>query len=265
MQMENIYCNLTTNNKLPIKVIILWLLVLILCYNLFQDNSSSDNLMIIPHTHLVDAIVFIAMANMAVDNMVDYSIASVRELGKWKGDIYIITDSSIDCFHDIVRDYEIKVIQVPKLNSIIEIKSLKPKLVSLLPAHVSGVLYIDVDILVTRNLAGFFKDLGSMIYFKQLELNKQHTLSTGQTTTSTASSTGTTTTTNTDQTTTSTTTTIPPLTTTAATIAASTTTATGQDTLIIQPDFDFGAFLDAKGHYVGFCSGCEKWHSGVNK
>jgi hypothetical protein len=27
--------------------------------------------------------------------------------------------------------------------------------------------------------------------------------------------------------------------------------------------FDYGAFLDAKGHYVGFCSGCEKWHTGV--
>lgn len=26
---------------------------------------------------------------------------------------------------------------------------------------------------------------------------------------------------------------------------------------------DYGAFLDAKGHYVGFCSGCEKWHTGV--
>ena len=25
------------------------------------------------------------------------------------------------------------------------------------------------------------------------------------------------------------------------------------------PQVDFGAFLDAKGHYVGFCSGCEKW------
>jgi hypothetical protein len=27
--------------------------------------------------------------------------------------------------------------------------------------------------------------------------------------------------------------------------------------------FDFGAFPDAKGHYVGWCAGCEKWHSGV--
>ena len=26
-----------------------------------------------------------------------------------------------------------------------------------------------------------------------------------------------------------------------------------------RPQIDFGAFLDAAGHYVGFCSGCEKW------
>jgi hypothetical protein len=26
-----------------------------------------------------------------------------------------------------------------------------------------------------------------------------------------------------------------------------------------RPPIDFGAFLDAQGHYVGFCSGCEKW------
>jgi hypothetical protein len=25
---------------------------------------------------------------------------------------------------------------------------------------------------------------------------------------------------------------------------------------------DLGAFLDAKGHYMGFCFGCEKWHTG---
>jgi hypothetical protein len=28
-------------------------------------------------------------------------------------------------------------------------------------------------------------------------------------------------------------------------------------------DIDMGAFLDAKGHFIGWCSGCEKWHTGV--
>jgi hypothetical protein len=27
--------------------------------------------------------------------------------------------------------------------------------------------------------------------------------------------------------------------------------------------FDMGLFYDARGHFVGFCSGCEKWHTGV--
>lgn len=28
-------------------------------------------------------------------------------------------------------------------------------------------------------------------------------------------------------------------------------------------DFDFAGFPDAKGHFAGFCSGCDKWHTGV--
>jgi hypothetical protein len=42
------------------------------------------------------------------------------------------------------------------MSSLLEIKSLKPKLMTLLPNQVLGALYIDVDILVTRNLAAFF-------------------------------------------------------------------------------------------------------------
>jgi hypothetical protein len=26
---------------------------------------------------------------------------------------------------------------------------------------------------------------------------------------------------------------------------------------------DFGMFLDARGHFFGFCSGCDKWHTGI--
>ena len=38
-----------------------------------------------------------AMGSMAADPMVDYSIASVRKLGKWNSDIFVITDSP-ECF-----------------------------------------------------------------------------------------------------------------------------------------------------------------------
>jgi len=213
MDINNNYCG---NSKLPIRIVIVWLTVLAVCYNVFQDNSPDHDAPIyIPHTHLVDAVVFIAMGAIASDPMVDYSIASVRELGKWKGDIYVVTDSR-DCFREMVRDYEVKILDVPEMSSLLEIKSLKPKLMTLLPNQVLGALYIDVDILVTRNLAAFFKDLGSMIYFKQEQINRTR---------------------------------VPAI--------------IPSETIEIKPDFDFGAFPDAKGHFVGFCHGCEKWHSGV--
>jgi hypothetical protein len=106
-----------------------------------------------------------------------------------------------------------------------------------MPAHVSGVLYIDVDILVTKNLASFFRDLGTMIYAKQLEINHLK----GDQKKPTPSK---------------------------VTINPASSGTAKEDvavTLEIEPPFDFAAFLDAKGHFVGFCSGCEKWHSGVSK
>lgn len=201
-------------NKIPWKVILVWVVVVIACYNLLWEPADESLLVHIPHNHLVDAVVFIAMGAMVDDPMVDYSISSVRKLGKWKGDIYVVTDVP-NCFSEAIRELQIQTIVVPKANSIIEIKTLKPKLMSLMPAHVNGLLYIDVDILVTKDLASFFRDLGNMVYLRQIEQNK---------------------------------------------IISPNHTA---DTFVIQPKFDFGAFLDAKGHYVGFCSGCEKWHSGV--
>lgn len=221
--------------KFPVRVILVWLALVAICYNLFSiHDPDTAQIMYIPPSHLVDAVVFVAMGTMASDPMVDYSIASVRKLGKWNGEIYVITDIP-SCFADAVQDYEIKTIQVPPMKSIIEIKSLKPRLMSFMPAHVAGVLYIDVDILITKNLASFFRDLGTMIYTKQLEINRQNE---GKKTTKTV----------------------------AAVPASGEEVAkkNGAVTLEIEPPFDFAAFLDAKGHYVGFCSGCEKWHSGVS-
>eukprot|EP00597_Dinobryon_sp_UTEXLB2267_P007332 CAMPEP_0170088938 /NCGR_PEP_ID=MMETSP0019_2-20121128/23112_1 /TAXON_ID=98059 /ORGANISM="Dinobryon sp., Strain UTEXLB2267" /LENGTH=298 /DNA_ID=CAMNT_0010307481 /DNA_START=162 /DNA_END=1054 /DNA_ORIENTATION=+ len=153
-------------------------------------------------SRLVDAIVFIAMGAMAADPMVDFSIASVRKLGKWKGEIYVVTDSP-NCFSpssSAEGDLRVTVISVPPAKNIIEIKALKPIILEYLPEHVAGVLYMDVDILVTRPLQLFLGDLqhaAALMWRRHRELP------------------------------------------------------------------DFGAFLDAKGHYVGFCSGCEKWHTGV--
>ena len=189
----------------------------------------------IPDNHLVDAIVFVALGPMASDPMVDYSIASVRKLGRWAGEIYVITDAP-SCFMDAVHDYEVKTIEVPPAKSIIEIKSLKPRLMSVVPSHVQGVLYIDVDILITKNLASFFRDIGTMIYTKQLEINRAKIAKNSQSGKSPQQSSS----------------------------GLVNEVDAQSNTLDIDPDFDMAAFLDAKGHYVGFCSGCEKWHSGVS-
>lgn len=224
--------------KFPIRVVLVWLALVAICYNLFSvHDPDTAQIMYIPPSHLVDAVVFVAMGAMASDPMVDYSIASVRKLGKWNGEIYVVTDIP-SCFADTIQEYDVKTIQVPSAKSIIEIKSLKPRLISLMPAHVAGVLYIDVDILVTKNLASFFRDLGTMVYSKQLEINRIHGEKKKSPESVSKNS--------------------------AMDVVTSVDKKKGVAvTLEIDPPFDFAAFLDAKGHFVGFCSGCEKWHSGV--
>lgn len=224
--------------KFPIRVVLVWLALVAICYNLFSvHDPETAQIMYIPPSHLVDAVVFVAMGAMASDPMVDYSIASVRKLGKWNGEIYVVTDIPT-CFTDAIQEYDIKTIQVPSAKSIIEIKSLKPRLITLMPPHVAGVLYIDVDILVTKNLAMFFRDLGTMIYTKQLEINHGKDVKKVDESKSKEG---------------------------ALDVVTSTDKKKGVAvTLEIDPPFDFAAFLDAKGHFVGFCSGCEKWHSGVS-
>lgn len=227
-------------SRLPVRVLLVWLALVAILYNLFSvHDPDSAQLMYIPPSHLVDAIVFVAMGAMASDPMVDYSIASVRKLGKWKGEIIVVTDMP-GCFANAITDYEIKTIEVPPAKSIIEIKSLKPRLMGLMPEHIAGVLYIDVDILVTKNLASFFRDLGTMVYTRQMEINRANAIKNNSPPPATTATTGL----------------LPPS-------GGQAETSTPGNTLEIDPPFDFAAFLDAKGHFVGFCAGCEKWHSGV--
>ena len=106
-RMSESYCN-----KLPVRVIFVWLAVVAICYNLLSVHDQDDTqIMHIPPSHLVDATVFVAMGAMASDPMVDYSIASVRKLGKWEGDIYVVTDQPL-CFVDAVHEYDIHTIEV---------------------------------------------------------------------------------------------------------------------------------------------------------
>ena len=104
---------------------------------------------------------------MASDPMVDYSIAAVRKIGKWRGPIYIITDH-VSCFEQAINELKITTIFIESLPSIIEIKALKPKLFRYLPSEIKGILYIDVDVLVTQNLAPFIKELSQIAYKRRI-------------------------------------------------------------------------------------------------
>ena len=181
-----------------------WVIMVATIYLFYVGTSSVDSedganqLAVVP-THwkpsYINGIAMIAASAMASDKMVDYSIASIRKYGNWKGPIYVLTDRP-DCFSATAKEYDVTVVTIPKPESIIEIKSYKPKLMSLLPDEATTVLYVDVDIMVTKDLAGFLYDTENLIQTKGSK-------------------------------------------------------------------FDFAMFLDAAGHYVGFCSGCEKWHTGV--
>eukprot|EP01036_Dinobryon_divergens_P023290 gene23290-31618_t len=181
----------------------------------------------------IDAIVFIAMGSMAAEPMVDFSIASVRKIGKWTEEIFVITDKPA-CFtgnSPAEGNLRVTIIPVPSAKSVIEIKALKPIVLELLPVHVKGVLYMDVDILVTRNLNVFLKDLHEYVGRRISFPNHNHSNRAERPGSLRSNS-------------------------------VQNRSAFHMDRSLI-PHVDFGAFLDAKGHYVGFCSGCEKWHTGV--
>jgi hypothetical protein len=201
-------------HRLPLFVIAGWVVSVLLCnflivikpFSVRFEPSDEESF------ELVNAFVFLAFGELAKGNLADYSIATMRKVGKWRGKAFVITDIP-DCFAETAKKYDVHVIKAPKLKDVIEIKSMKTKLFDYLPADVTSVLYLDADVLVTQSLRGFLRDLASQTPFEAR----------GRTNSSSSS------------------------------LAVTPTS----------PTFDAGLFLDAGGHFVGFCSGCEKWHTGV--
>ena len=237
-------------SRLPLKIIAIWLGLIFLVYLFviesprFVSPHNRNELVHLPAMtgeSIVQAIVFIAMGDMARDGLVEYAMASVRKVGNWKGPMYLLTDAPA-CFADTKQDNMVTVVTLPRKSSLMEIKAIKPKLFLHLPSDIDTVLYLDVDIVVTRGLSYFLDMVGS-----DLALPSGGTVATRP-----AGATG-------------------------STVAAAVQDATasvqasaegtGGITLrtggITLRSFDLAAFGDAKGHYVGFCAGCEKWHTGV--
>ena len=128
--------------------IAIWTVVLLISYTAFIPATR----LLPPHSesveqeHLVDAIVLVAMGVMAEDSMIDFSISSIRKVGNWRGEIYVLTDRK-SCFFKSANDFDLHLIEMEPLDSIIKIKALKPKLMTYLPMTVKGALYLDVDII----------------------------------------------------------------------------------------------------------------------
>jgi len=219
-----------------------WFLCVLLSYIFFipplRPSHTSHHEALERASPLVDAVVVVAMATMAEDPMVDFALASVRKVGNWRGPLYVLTDRP-GCFADAVKTYDATPIEVQKLPSLAHIKALKPALFRHLPASVRGPLYLDVDVVVTRDLRDFFADVKDAAA-RHLRLVKgSSSVSSGG-----GGVVGT----------------VP------GGVADNATLSSGGGVAAAAADaslFDFGAFLDAKGHYVGFCSGCDKWHTGV--
>jgi hypothetical protein len=225
--------------KVPFKVLGIWIVVLFLGYYFTSSRLSSDKDSDLEYfmysnsvqsafltsrirDYLPQAVVFISMGNISRESMVEDSIASVRAVGHWTEKIFILTDKPkcFEMFQSSSKQLSTIIIPVPSKQSIIEIKKLKTELFQYLPREIDRVLYIDIDILVTRPLGGFLTDLSHLLY-----LNHQSQLSSQA----------------------------------RKEVTAGATNLSNSSNYI----FSFAAFLDAGGHYVGFCSGCEKWHTGI--
>lgn len=183
--------------------------------------------------YMPQAIVFIAMGKLAGESLVEDSISTVRLLGHWTEHVYILTDRQT-CFADLAaRSPQTTIVNVPSKKSIMEIKTMKAEIFSYLPTEVSRVLYMDVDILITRNIGFFLNDLTHQMFYYQHTQQQKHLRAHDSTSKPTKE------------------------------IATKQNTSTSATAPLPLLQLDFAAFLDAKGHYVGFCSGCEKWHTGV--
>lgn len=237
--------------KIPFRIIIIWIAVVGVGYYLLSPPShpyaayshTTQSALLSGHTkpYMPQAIVFIAMGKLSAMPTVEDAISSCRLIGHWTEHIYILTDRKA-CFDDIVKRSPLtEVIYVPSKASIMEIKTMKAEIFTYLPQHIERVLYMDVDILLTRNIGFFLTDLTHQLFYYHNEQvrqrqHQQQLENAGKPTVKVAV---------------------------AGTSKGNASHAHVQPTTLPELDLDFASFLDAKGHYVGFCAGCEKWHTGV--
>lgn len=188
-------------SRVPVAIVLLWAAISISIYYFYVGDIKSSIGAPIQNDDFFDAVVFITMGSLSQNKMIDVTLSSIRKVGKWKGDIYILTDRP-ECFKKAIKTLEVKIISIPTTPSFMMIKAVKPSIFKYLPTEVKNILYLDSDIITTRNLNTFIRHI--------------------------------------------------------STLATPTDTQGSEGS-----EFNLGMFRDSKGHLVGFCSGCDKWHTGV--
>jgi len=111
---------------------------------------------------------FIVMGHHATKSASDIGIRSLRDNGKWEGHVFVVTDSP-GCFEDIANKYNTEVIEVDSVDTEDEIAAIKCKLISLLPSRIRTVLYLDMDVLTTKNLLDFLQTTHATLLAPSLE------------------------------------------------------------------------------------------------
>ncbi|CAM9121000.1 unnamed protein product, partial [Heterosigma akashiwo] len=99
-------------------------------------------------------VVFLAMGSYATKEFVDLGPRTLREVGRFRGRIFMLTDQP-GCFEAEAKMYGVEVIPLPSTTDVREIKSIKTQVLSFLPDEVDKALYMDVDILVMTNIHPF--------------------------------------------------------------------------------------------------------------
>ena len=87
-------------HRLPWVIIGAWLFSITVLYIYTVDRTYS-----LSHAEptdeqifdIIDGVVLISIGDVAKENLADYSIATLRKIGKWRGSVYLITDQP-ECY-----------------------------------------------------------------------------------------------------------------------------------------------------------------------
>ena len=101
-----------------------WIVCIFFIYFFVVRNTTDIDLYVETDEviNVIDSVVYVSMGAMAENNLVDFSIASVKRIGGWDGAIYLLTDRP-ECFQLAAKNYNVQIVTMPTMKSIIAIKS----------------------------------------------------------------------------------------------------------------------------------------------